>query len=195
MSQIRPAASILLIRRDIAGEPRILMGQRGAKAVFMPSKYVFPGGAVDAQDNHPLPLPLDEISAQKLALVPPFAGAFVAAAIRELQEETGLILDPARSKLRLIFRAITPPKRPRRYDACFFLAEAETVLGDLDDFSQAQEELSHLHWLTMSKARELDLPFITEVILAEAAHILAGGTQDGLPFFDNSAEETHFRRL
>ncbi|PHQ69134.1 MAG: DNA mismatch repair protein MutT, partial [Paracoccus sp.] len=46
---IRDAATMILLRRD-AGGGAVLMGMRGASAVFMPSKYVFPGGAVDATD-------------------------------------------------------------------------------------------------------------------------------------------------
>ena len=46
---IRPAATVILVRRTAAG-PRVLMGQRGARAVFMPEMFVFPGGAVDADD-------------------------------------------------------------------------------------------------------------------------------------------------
>ena len=40
--RIRAAATVILWRRGAAG-PEVLMGQRGAGAVFMPSKYVFPG--------------------------------------------------------------------------------------------------------------------------------------------------------
>ena len=47
---IRPAATVILWREAPEGR-EILMGQRGAAAVFMPSKYVFPGGAVDPQDQ------------------------------------------------------------------------------------------------------------------------------------------------
>ena len=43
---IRPAATVILWRDGAQGR-EILMGQRGAGAVFMPSKYVFPGGGVD----------------------------------------------------------------------------------------------------------------------------------------------------
>ena len=46
---IRNAATVMVLR-DRTTDPHVLMGQRGAKAAFMPSKFVFPGGAVDAAD-------------------------------------------------------------------------------------------------------------------------------------------------
>lgn len=46
---IRDAATMILLRRGPDG-PAVLMGLRGAAAAFMPSKYVFPGGAVDPGD-------------------------------------------------------------------------------------------------------------------------------------------------
>ena len=83
---IRPAATTVLLRRTANG-PQVLMGQRGAGAVFMPSKYVFPGGAVDATDaDVPLARPLDPRAARMLQAAPgPHALAI--AAIRELWEE------------------------------------------------------------------------------------------------------------
>ena len=47
---IRPAATVVLWREGSAG-PQVLMGQRGEGAVFMPSKFVFPGGRVDPEDH------------------------------------------------------------------------------------------------------------------------------------------------
>ncbi|MCA3451348.1 MAG: NUDIX hydrolase [Rhodobacter sp.] len=199
-------------------DPQVLMGQRGAGAVFMPSKYVFPGGAVDAGDALvPVGPALHPTCAARLAApgAPP-AGALAAAAIRELWEETGLALArpgqaalppgwagfaaqglvPDASALRFFFRAITPPGRTRRFDARFFLADAARVIGDPDDFSAASDELGHLHWLPLSQARNLDLPFITEVVLAEVA-VLAGteGPPPPVPFFDNSGPVPAFRRI
>ena len=46
---LRDAATVIVLR-DRDTRPRVLMGQRGAKAAFMPNKFVFPGGAVDAED-------------------------------------------------------------------------------------------------------------------------------------------------
>ena len=219
---IRDAATIVLVRSD-GPAPAVLMGQRGETAAFMPSKYVFPGGALDAGDTRvPLGGGLRATCQARLDL-PPGAGgqgaALAAAAIRELWEETGLRLGrsgvwhgtppvdwasfastglvPDAGALRFLFRAITPPGRPRRFDARFFLADAAHVVGDPDDFSAASDELSHLHWVPLTEARNLNLPFITEVVLGEAAAHLAEDRldRDGVAFFDNSTDRPAFRRL
>ncbi len=46
---IRDAATVIVLR-DRMTAPKVLMGQRGARAAFMPNKFVFPGGAVDRAD-------------------------------------------------------------------------------------------------------------------------------------------------
>ena len=46
---LRHAATLILHRHGADG-PEVLMGQRGRKAAFMPSKFVFPGGALDPGD-------------------------------------------------------------------------------------------------------------------------------------------------
>ena len=45
----RHAATLMLVRRDQA-KPQVLMGRRGAGHVFMPDKWVFPGGRIDPSD-------------------------------------------------------------------------------------------------------------------------------------------------
>lgn len=219
---LRDAATIVLVRRD-GDQPAVLMGMRGAKAAFMPSKYVFPGGAVDAEDRAVAlsGLPNDETLLRLGIEARPesdlTASQVLAAALRELAEETGLLigkpgnsdmigyadagLSPDASALHYVFRAITPPGRPRRFDARFFLADAAHVTGDLDDFSAACDELSHLHWVPMAEARALHLPFITEVVLAECAATVAAAGEGPLrppssvPFFDNRDERSRFVQL
>lgn len=195
---IHPAATMVLMRADPNG-PQVLMGQRGAAAVFMPSKYVFPGGRVDDEDQSAPDLgllgpacrhALQHDSAQ------PSVDALVACCLRELAEETGLRLRaPRPNALQFIFRAITPKGRSRRFDARFFLADLADFNGDSQGFSAASDELSHLHWITLTAARALDLPFITEVVLAEVTAYVAGHPQNGVPFFDNSGPVSQFRRL
>lgn len=200
---IRSAATTVLWRMGVNGA-EVLMGQRGKQAAFMPSKYVFPGGAIDASDaDLGAKVALHPLSAARLQLFcaqdAPLPQTIANAALRELWEETGLHLATPKDTddgLRFIFRAITPPGRSRRFDARFLMANADWITGNPDDFSGASDELSHLHWIGVKNARALDLPFITEVVLAEISYLLAGGSAaEGVPFFDNSGPVPTFRRL
>ena len=88
--RIRDAATLILVR-DPAGKPSILMGRRLKGAVFMPGKFVFPGGAVDPDDAAlPLKGALGATCRARLAEAGGPPERFAAAAIRELREETGL---------------------------------------------------------------------------------------------------------
>lgn len=219
-SAIRNAATVIVLR-DRHDTPAILMGQRGANAAFMPNKFVFPGGALDPGDAAiPLAASVPEPCFARLNDHAP-AGmqtALAAAAIRELWEETGLILGapgawqsdvppdwetfaatghvPDASALQYVFRALTPPGRPRRFDARFFLVDADAIQGDLDDFTHASDELSHLQWIPLAEARGFDLPFITEVVLAEVgARVADPAPPDSVPYFRNNDEASLFLRL
>jgi 8-oxo-dGTP pyrophosphatase MutT (NUDIX family) len=192
---IRPAATLILLRRTAAG-PAVLMGQRGSAAAFMPDKFVFPGGAVDPEDAD-APVTLSDICARRLMLHAsgPAPAAIARAALRELEEEAGLQLTPA-APLTFVFRAITPPGRSRRFDARFFMADADGVDGDPDDFARATDELSHLRWVPLERARDLNLPFITGIVLAEIAPLVRDRMLPArVPFFDNSGPVPTFRWL
>lgn len=214
---IRDAATLILLR-DAATRPAVLMGQRGAGAAFMPGKFVFPGGAVDANDATVPISPPSDLDCARLAEESAHAPAtLAAAAIRELWEETGLILgrpgdwtDPPQgwrgfaatghvpdgAALQYFFRAVTPPGRPRRFDARFFLANAEALASDADDFSRAEDELAFLQWVPLDQARRFDLPFITQVVLAELlVHLEKGGPVASVPFFRNDDEAHLVTRL
>jgi len=216
---VKDAATVILVR-DPTDNPRVLMGQRGANAAFMPNKFVFPGGAVDPEDAQvPLTRNIAPPCAERLKTAGDVSvNGLLAAAIRELWEEAGLILGhpsnwaqdipaqwrsfaatghvPAADMLHFVFRAITPPHQPRRFDARFFLADAAALAGDPDDFSAASDELSHLQWITLAEARKFDLPFVTEVVLAEIAAALPDiGPPDSVPFFNNNDEQSLFERL
>jgi 8-oxo-dGTP pyrophosphatase MutT (NUDIX family) len=211
---IKDAATVIVLR----DRTHVLMGQRSANAAFMPAKFVFPGGAVDAGDAHiPLAAPLNVTCAARLAqdsLLAP--STLAAAAIREVFEETGQRLSrpglwpapppdwrgfaatghlPDASPLTFIFRAITPPGQPRRFDARFFLADASALSTDPDDFSHAAPELSAVQWVPLSEARHFDLPFITQIVLAELTARLSGQTPDAIPFMRHEDEAHIFARL
>jgi 8-oxo-dGTP pyrophosphatase MutT (NUDIX family) len=103
---------------------------------------------------------------------------------------------PSADGLAFVFRAITPPGRTRRFDARFFVADAGRLKTDPDDFSHAEDELANLQWIGLDEVREFDLPFVTQVALAEIASRLPDlAAPESVPFFDNDAEQSLFRRL
>ncbi|MCP5087192.1 MAG: NUDIX hydrolase [Rhodobacteraceae bacterium] len=221
---IRNAATVILVRNGNSN-PLVLMGQRGHKAAFMPNKFVFPGGAVDTEDAQVALAQLpDKISMQRLAknTDPALVQPLLLSAVREMWEETGhamAVADasapaiaeqqpdawqgffkqgwlPSAQGLTFIFRAITPPGRPRRFDARFFLGDADLIMGDPDDFSKASDELSHLKWIPLQETRSYDLPFVTEVVLAEVQARLNNPQIDhGVPFFSHDGGRSQFLRL
>lgn len=190
----KDAATLILVRRDQAS-PRVLMGKRAGTNVFMPDKYVFPGGRVDPQDGKAIAWeelrPDVEEKLRRLSRRLPRSLALTA--IRETFEETGLIVGrsaempetcplgwedfhrldvaPDLAPLTFIGRAVTPPYRPRRYDARFFMAEAELAL--IDERPPVDgAELSDLQWVTLADAMKLDLPSVTRFMLGEIAERL-----------------------
>ena len=214
---IRDAATIIVLRNKDT-TPSVLMGQRGASAAFMPGKFVFPGGAVDPNDADVPMTPLSALDESRLGqetTLPP--QALAAAAIRELWEETGQILgaqavwqtppqgwrgfaathhQPNAAALQFFFRAVTPAGRPRRFDARFFLADCTDLTTDPDDFAKAEDELAHLQWVPLAEARRFDLPFITQVVLAElVSYLKKGGVPAAVPFFRNDDEAHLVSRL
>jgi 8-oxo-dGTP pyrophosphatase MutT (NUDIX family) len=190
----RDAATLILVRLK-GRTPEVLMGCRAAKSAFMPNRYVFPGGRVDKADAHvPVATPLDRhVKARLLKAATPLrAQALGVAAVRETFEETGLILGkplkggvrkdygehwkgfldrglaPALDSLDLIARAVTPPGRPRRFNARFFMARAEDATGEIRHSS----EMGDIRWVRLDEARELPLPTITGLILGEIGRLV-----------------------
>src|SRR5437763_2376642 len=93
----KDAATLILVDRS-AAIPKVLGGRRHDKVVFMPGKFVFPGGRVNRGDSRiPVAAPIsEELEANLLLGVPKItpsrARALTIAAIREACEETGLCL-------------------------------------------------------------------------------------------------------
>src|ERR1700710_2654245 len=89
------AATLILVDRT-ATTPKVLVGKRHDKVVFMPGKFVFPGGRVDKSDNRiPVAAPIPKALETNLLkgspkIAPSRARALAIAAIREACEETGL---------------------------------------------------------------------------------------------------------
>jgi 8-oxo-dGTP pyrophosphatase MutT (NUDIX family) len=186
-------ASTLIIDRS-SGEPRVLMGKRRMEQVFMPGKYVFPGGRADKDDK--IVQSADELPAIEMAKLlldmkgtPSAARArgLALAAIRETFEEAGLLVGhpvspapqteaagwgdflalgflPKLSDLTFFARAITPPGRPRRYDTRFFCCDITAITHRID---ANDGELSGLHWLTIEDTRGIELAPITRVVLED----------------------------
>ncbi len=205
----RDAATLIVIDRS-GDAPKVLLGLRHQRHKFLPGKFVFPGGRVEVSDrNVATATELDPRVVARLMMrmrrpSPAKARAFAIAAIRETFEETGLILGPAAgvvtaapegphlslasaglrpylAALHLIARAITPPRRPRRFDTRFFALDAQDISGKVEGVVGPDAELIELVWLPLTEAERLDMPPITKAVLAELEHRIACGFTHDLP--------------
>lgn len=176
--QPRHSASVILVKHDRTGTPRVLMGKRPAKSRFVPDVFVFPGGGVEPQDKTtPALKSLVAPVATHLENQPgPTAATLATAAIRETWEETSLILGdvkggtllPDHSPLAFMGRAITPTDSPIRFHARFFMTDANNIPGT----PTSNGELLQMDWFTIEEALKLPLIDITELMLARARTVL-----------------------
>jgi 8-oxo-dGTP pyrophosphatase MutT (NUDIX family) len=208
-SEPRDAATLMLI--DRAGpKPKVLLGRRHDAHKFMPGKFVFPGGRIEVLDRtmsaaselHPdTQVKLLERAANPSAEL---ARGFALAAVREMAEETGLLLGvkrdaapsvpgeiwaefgkakvhPDLAQIHFIARAITPPRRPRRFDTRFFTADATAIAHKIEGIVGPDSELVELTWVPIEEATRLDMPAITGVVLEELAARVEAGMAHSLP--------------
>lgn len=114
----RQSASLILVRDGERG-PELLLVRRNPQQRFMGGFWVFPGGAVDAGEDHR------------------------AAAVRELAEEAG-VTDLEPEALVEYSRWITPELIEIRFDTRFFVARAPAGARPRID----GEECVDLRWIT-----------------------------------------------
>jgi 8-oxo-dGTP pyrophosphatase MutT (NUDIX family) len=177
----------------------------------MPGKFVFPGGRIESGDRvmpaaGALTSPVEtKLMARVQRPSAQRARALALAAIRETFEETGLMLGtrefgapeqvpdgpwgafaeegvfPDLEAVRFVARAITPPRRPKRFDTRFFVLDVTAVAARREGVVGPDSELIELIWTPLPDARQLDLPTITSVILDELEMRLAAGFGAELP--------------
>jgi len=205
----KDAASLILVRKD-GGIARVLMGERDRRHVFLPGRFVFPGGRLDIADQRlAVPTELRPDVAAKVAsgISASRARGLALAAVRETFEETGILIGSCREVvvrtrseawrrffahgvvprlegLDFVARAITPPGRSRRFDARFFMADSNEIAVTLDSSKTSGELLSPV-WLSLAEARRADVLPITRCICDEIDARLddRGGPARPVPFF------------
>src|SRR5437763_2097725 len=195
----RDAASLLLF----GGEGRnleVLAGRRPGHVKFMPGVYVFPGGAIDREDNKPWAV---ETGGEHL---PPRLLRSARAALRETWEEVGVLVGrraapaalsdaaglagvegayaaagiaAAIDTLTYIGRAITPTRVFRRFNTRFFLAEGSNVFGE----PASSEELEDVGWHPVGRQPLAALRDVSHCMLQRATAVLAGTARGEPPLF------------
>lgn len=207
----RPVDAATLILIDRTGPlPKVLMGRRRLDLKFMPGKFVFPGGRRDPDDRamsvHGALDTRAEARLMQRVQRPSLSRArsLALTAIRETCEETGLLLGtreagapasvpkgweafaehavyPDLESLHFVARAITPPRRPKRFDTRFFACDADKIAHRIEGIVGPHAELTELKWLTIEEAMKENLPTITTVVLEELGDRIHKGFSPLLP--------------
>lgn len=134
VTEPRGSASLILLR-DSASGPEVLLVRRNPEQRFMGGAWVFPGGATSPEDA-------DEL----------------ATAIRELEEEAGIELSESHELVRFS-RWITPAQVKVRFDTHFFVAEAPEGSEPTVDGSECVD------WRWLHPQQALDLHRDDELML------------------------------
>lgn len=221
-SEPRDAATLMLIDRS-GSEPKVLLGRRHAGHKFLPGKFVFPGGRIESIDRKMTAASELHFDAQEKLLMrvkepgADFARGFPLAAMREMAEETGLLLGvkrkaapmvpgdiwsmfaeakifPELAQIHYIARAITPPRRPKRYDTRFFTADASLIAHEIKGVVGPDSELVELTWVPIAQAAQLDMPIITGVVLEELLVRVDAGMAHSLPVPFYFMQDQQFHR-
>jgi 8-oxo-dGTP pyrophosphatase MutT (NUDIX family) len=192
----RDAASLILLRGE-GRELEVLAGRRPSHVRFMPGVYVFPGGAIDREDNKPWAV---ETGGTHL---PPRLLRSARTALRETWEEVGVLVGrrmkeatPAAAAgveaayatagiaaaidtLTYVGRAITPTRVFRRFNTRFFLADGAHVFGE----PAASEELEDVGWHPVGRQPLSALRDVSQFMLARAVALRAGTASAEAPLF------------
>jgi 8-oxo-dGTP pyrophosphatase MutT (NUDIX family) len=192
----RDAASLILLRgagRDL----ELLAGRRPLSVRFMPGVYVFPGGAVDAEDRRAWGVETGDEA------LPPRLVRCARAALRETWEEAGVlfgrhasVLPAPRSgtpvaaayaaagvaaaidRLAYVGRAITPARVFRRFNTRFFLGDGADVVGE----PHPTDELEDVRWHPIGREPLEPLRDVSQFMLARAI-AMRGGDLAPAPLF------------
>ena len=137
---IKPAATVMLLRETSDVGVEVFMMRRTTKAAFAGGMYVFPGGAVDAEDS-----------------------SYEIAAIRECFEEAGVLLARSTKTNQLI--AFDEDEIIQRFDQAR-LNVHDSVLSIIDlcrleDLRLVTDSIQYVsHWITpVGEARRFDTRF------------------------------------
>ena len=173
---VRSAVSVLMLRDGGSGL-EVFIQHRVSTMDFAAGVVVFPGGRVDPIDEQTAKSievadPQAHQEAWKLASIAEVADGWrmlLAAAVREVQEETGAVLDPG--GLKPWANWVTPAGLPKRFDTYFYIISA----SDLDSAHHQTTEAHTSEWLpvweilTAETEERLKLMRPTLVLLRELA--------------------------
>ncbi len=195
----RDAASLILLRGE-GHDLELLAGRRPGHVKFMPGVYVFPGGAIDAEDRRKWHV---EDGGEHL---PPRLVICARAALRETWEEVGVVvgrrspdgpppatathglaaveaayaergISASLAELTYVGRAITPTPVFRRFNTRFFVADGSAVFGD----PASSDELEDVGWHPIGRKPLAPFRDVTQFMLARAIALRAGTAPQEAP--------------
>ncbi len=177
-----PAATVILLRPSTTGF-EVLMVRRERRG-FFGGLVVFPGGGVEQIDRGPL--------AHEVVRSEEDDRSHRSAALRELGEETGLLLRDGKAvrapegrgelfytalrdesvvldgdELVLVSRWVTPETAPRRFDARFYLA----AVDEAPEIRLDPAELISHQWVDPSEALSFNREGLWPMFLPTVAHL------------------------